>query len=79
MSLCGYVLSIQLKKWYVKFGATGSLSVIVYTDAASVMDGILFDHIFNLSLCIYYFSRIFSYAYLPWAYTYIGMGLSFRL
>ena len=26
MSLCGYVLYIQLKKWYVKFGATGSLS-----------------------------------------------------
>ena len=25
MSLCGYVLYIQLKKWYVKFGATGSL------------------------------------------------------
>ena len=25
MSLCGYVLYIQLKKWFIKFGATGSL------------------------------------------------------
>ena len=29
MSLCGYVLYIQLKKWYVKFGATGSLSFLL--------------------------------------------------
>ena len=25
MCLCGDVLYIQIKKWYVKFGATGSL------------------------------------------------------
>ena len=29
MSLCGYVLYIQLKKWYVKFGAKGSLNMIL--------------------------------------------------
>ena len=27
--LCGDVLYIQIKKWYVKFGATGSLSTLV--------------------------------------------------
>ena len=27
MFLCGDVLYIQIKKWYVKFGATGSLSL----------------------------------------------------
>ena len=27
MCLCGDVLYIQIKKWYVKFGATGSLTV----------------------------------------------------
>ena len=26
MCLCGDVLYIQIKKWYVKFGATGSLN-----------------------------------------------------
>ena len=26
MCLCGNVLYIQIKKWYVKFGATGSLT-----------------------------------------------------
>ena len=29
MCLCGDVLYIQIKKWYVKFGATGSLSRIL--------------------------------------------------
>ena len=27
MFLCGDVLYIQIKKWYVKFGATGSLKI----------------------------------------------------
>ena len=26
MSLCGDILYIQIKNWYVKFGATGSLN-----------------------------------------------------
>ena len=28
MFLCGDVLYIQIKKWYVKFGATGSLNEV---------------------------------------------------
>ena len=31
MFLCGDVLYIQIKKWYVKFGATGSLSAVRIT------------------------------------------------
>ena len=30
MCLCGDVLYIQIKKWYVKFGATGSLNKSAY-------------------------------------------------
>ena len=30
MFLCGDVLYIQIKKWYVKFGATGSLTELIY-------------------------------------------------
>ena len=37
MCLCGDVLYIQIKKWYVKFGATGSLNKdLMFSDLALV-------------------------------------------
>ena len=41
MSLCGDVLNIQIKKWYVKFGTTGSLKNLKDVDKWS-----------SLSLCL---------------------------